>query len=80
MESEQQVADLFNWVTKGMAKLKELRTRLIHHCKRRHNSWRARHFNTHFRDPWAAIALLVAGLLLSLTLIQTVYSVLSYMK
>ncbi|ERM95621.1 hypothetical protein AMTR_s00023p00155530 [Amborella trichopoda] len=85
MESEQEVADLFNRVTKGMAflenpKLKEVQTRLIHHCKRRHNSWRARLFNTHFRNPWAVIAFLVAELLLCQTLLQTMYSVLSYMK
>ncbi|KAL4189499.1 hypothetical protein AMTRI_Chr08g165670 [Amborella trichopoda] len=85
MESDQQVAELFNRVTKGMAffenaKLKGLRTRLIRHCKRRRNLWRARFVNTHLRDPWTVIALLAAGLLLCLTLIQTVYSVLSYIK
>ncbi|XP_020529728.1 UPF0481 protein At3g47200-like [Amborella trichopoda] len=47
---------------------------------RHRNLWRARFVNTHLRDPWTVIALLVAGLQLCLTLIQTVYSVLSYIK
>ncbi|KAL4189503.1 hypothetical protein AMTRI_Chr08g207450 [Amborella trichopoda] len=85
MESDQEVAELFNRVTKGMAffensNLKGVRTRLIRHCKRRQNLWRARFVNTYLRDPWTVIALLAAGLLLCLTLLQTVYSVLSYIK
>ncbi|ERM95618.1 hypothetical protein AMTR_s00023p00152880 [Amborella trichopoda] len=85
MESDQEVAELFNRVTKGMAffensRLKGVRTRLIRHGKRRRNLWRARFVNTYLRDPWTVIALLAAGLLLCLTLIQTMYSVLSYIK
>ncbi|ERM95616.1 hypothetical protein AMTR_s00023p00151010 [Amborella trichopoda] len=65
MKSEQEVADLFNRVTKGMAffenpKLKGGRTRLIRHCKRRRNLWRARFVNIHLRDPWTPVDCIAA--------------------
>ncbi|KAL4189492.1 hypothetical protein AMTRI_Chr08g207390 [Amborella trichopoda] len=74
MESDQEVAELFNRVTKGMAFFENS------HLKGVRMADLARFVNTYLRDPWAVIALLAAVLLLCLTLIQTVYSVLSYIK
>uniref|UniRef100_A0A2P2MPH9 Uncharacterized protein n=1 Tax=Rhizophora mucronata TaxID=61149 RepID=A0A2P2MPH9_RHIMU len=50
------------------------------HCSKRCNLWMAKLRHDYFYSPWALISFLAALLLLSLTLIQTLYSLLSYYK
>ncbi|KAL0372301.1 UNVERIFIED_CONTAM: hypothetical protein Scaly_0911700 [Sesamum calycinum] len=42
------------------------------------NEWQSEFIRTYFKSPWAVISVIAAILLFSLTIIQTVYSVLSY--
>ncbi|KAF8010255.1 hypothetical protein BT93_J1020 [Corymbia citriodora subsp. variegata] len=47
---------------------------------KRRNMWRANFIHTYFRNPWVTLSLIAAVFLFALTVIQTVYSVLSYYK
>ncbi|ERN06414.1 hypothetical protein AMTR_s00016p00254730 [Amborella trichopoda] len=85
MGSNEDVADIFNRITKGMVffenpHLMGVRTRLMRYCKKRRNRWRAYFIHTYLSDPWTLISLLAAALLLILTLLQTHYTVLGYYK
>ncbi|KAI3467669.1 hypothetical protein Pfo_024332 [Paulownia fortunei] len=53
---------------------KKLRNRF----KKRLHEWQADLVQTYFRSPWAVVSVIAAILLFTLTIIQTVYSVLSY--
>ncbi|XAR48871.1 hypothetical protein NMG60_11031837 [Bertholletia excelsa] len=48
------------------------------HCKHRRSVWMAKLWNNYFNSPWSLISFIAATVLLLLTIIQTVYSVLSY--
>ncbi|XP_052206325.1 UPF0481 protein At3g47200-like [Diospyros lotus] len=50
------------------------------HCQRRQNVWMANLRRNYFNSPWAFVSFVAACLLLLLTLIQTLFSVLSYTK
>lgn len=50
------------------------------HCGRRRNVWMENLRQNHFNSPWAFISVFAAAMLLFFTLIQTVFSVLSYTK
>ncbi|KAL4191869.1 hypothetical protein AMTRI_Chr06g169390 [Amborella trichopoda] len=83
MGSDEHVADVFNKVTKGIVfsenpHLMGVRTRLIRYCKKRRNRWGAYFIHTYLSDPWTLISLLAAVFLLLLTVVQTLYTVLSY--
>ncbi|KAL4191866.1 hypothetical protein AMTRI_Chr06g169350 [Amborella trichopoda] len=83
MGSKEDVADIFNRIAHGMVfsenpHLMGVRNRLIHHCKVPSNRWRAYFVHTYLSDPWTLISLLAAALLLLLTILQTLYTVLSY--
>lgn len=48
------------------------------HCGRKWNVWMANLRHDYFKTPWSMISFLAAGFLLLLTVIQTLYTVLSY--
>ncbi|XVF65081.1 hypothetical protein PTKIN_Ptkin09bG0218100 [Pterospermum kingtungense] len=50
------------------------------HCDRRCNRWMANLKHKYFNTPWALLSVLAAALLLLLTVLQTVFSILSYAK
>ncbi|XP_022722895.1 UPF0481 protein At3g47200-like isoform X1 [Durio zibethinus] len=50
------------------------------YCSRRWNKWIANLKHNYFNSPWALVSILAAVVLLQLTLVQTVFSVLSYVK
>ena len=58
----------------------ELFKKVNKHCSRKHNQWMANLRHHYFNTPWALISFFAAVALLTLTLIQTVYTVLSYYK
>ncbi|XP_022719924.1 UPF0481 protein At3g47200-like [Durio zibethinus] len=48
------------------------------HCQRKWNKWKATLKRDYFNSPWSLISFLAAVILLLLTIIQTLFSVLSY--
>ncbi|KAG6502113.1 UPF0481 protein At3g47200-like [Zingiber officinale] len=84
MGSNKDVANLFNRLckkavvqpTKGH--LRGVFEDMPKHCEKKYNKWRATLNNTYFGNPWAVISVVAAILLFVLTIVQTVYSVLSY--
>ncbi|OMO53035.1 hypothetical protein CCACVL1_28930 [Corchorus capsularis] len=50
------------------------------YCSRRWNKWIANLKHNYFNSPWALVSILAAVVLLQLTLLQTVFSILSYIK
>ncbi|KAF7850116.1 hypothetical protein BT93_L5845 [Corymbia citriodora subsp. variegata] len=48
------------------------------YCDKPWNKWRAILIQTYFRSPWALLSLIAAIFLFALTIIQTIYAVLSY--
>ncbi|XVF65082.1 hypothetical protein PTKIN_Ptkin09bG0218200 [Pterospermum kingtungense] len=58
----------------------DVRNKINRHCSRRWNRWMANLKHNYFNTPWALLSVLAAALLLLLTLLQTVFSILSYAK
>ncbi|XP_008800520.2 UPF0481 protein At3g47200-like [Phoenix dactylifera] len=50
------------------------------YCNSRWNRWRARLMRDYFSNPWAILSVIAAAVLLVLTILQTVFSVLSYTR
>jgi hypothetical protein len=50
------------------------------HCAQRRNVWLVKLRRNHFNSPWSLISFLAALTLLLLTLVQTVFTVMSYFK
>ena len=48
------------------------------YCSRRRNAWMAKLEHNYLSSPWAIISILAATVLLLLTIIQTIFSILSY--
>ncbi|XP_022744638.1 UPF0481 protein At3g47200-like [Durio zibethinus] len=48
------------------------------HCKKRRNIWKAKLKQDYFNSPWSFISVVAAVVLLLLTMVQTVFSALSY--
>ncbi|KAL6003609.1 hypothetical protein ACLOJK_023842 [Asimina triloba] len=81
--SDKAAAKLFNQLSKDAtlepdSHLDDVQRKINDYCKKRWNQWRANLVHTYFRSPWAFLSLLAAIFLLALTVIQTLYSVLSY--
>lgn len=81
---DDEVSSLINQLSKGVVydvkdcyltkHLKEIRN----YTGTRWHAWRASLIHVYFNNPWSFISLLAAFVLLCLTIVQTVYSVLSY--
>ncbi|KAL9408615.1 hypothetical protein AB3S75_047067 [Citrus x aurantiifolia] len=56
----------------------EVFNKVIHHCSRRRNKWMAKLRHDYFNTPWAIISVLAALFLLLLTLLQSLFAVISY--
>ncbi|KAL9349450.1 hypothetical protein Peur_056705 [Populus x canadensis] len=50
------------------------------HCNRKRNVWLAKLKNDYFNSPWALLSFLAAVALLLFTLVQTVFTVMSYFQ
>ncbi|WOL06397.1 UPF0481 protein [Canna indica] len=50
------------------------------HCNKKHNKWRARLNHDYFSNPWAIISVVAAIVLFVLTITQTIYTVLAYLR
>ncbi|KAL2556154.1 Plant protein of unknown function [Forsythia ovata] len=82
--SDKAVANLFNSLSKDVTldpngSLDEVHKNVSDYCKKPWNAWRADIMHNYFRNPWAILSVIAAIIFLfALTIIQTVYSVLSY--
>ncbi|GLT58416.1 hypothetical protein SLA2020_506360 [Shorea laevis] len=56
----------------------EIFNRVNKHCNRKRNSWKANLWHNYFNTPWALISFIAAVILLLSTLLQTLFSILSY--
>ncbi|KAH1032857.1 hypothetical protein J1N35_045031 [Gossypium stocksii] len=56
----------------------EIANQVNEHCKRNWNIWKAKLKKDYFHTPWSPISFLGALVLLLLTIIQTIFSILSY--
>ncbi|KAG5522199.1 hypothetical protein RHGRI_034397 [Rhododendron griersonianum] len=87
--SDKAVAQLFNNISKDAtldpaSSLKRVHERVVKYCRQPWNKWRAVLSHTYFAflatKPWAIISVSAALLLYAFTILQTVYTVLSYYK
>ena len=82
--TDEDIASLFNNLTKEVTiiltpgKGVDVTKQLSDYCSRSWNEWRANFVHTYLRNPWVFISLLAAFILLVITVVQTVYGVLSY--
>ncbi|KAG5522194.1 hypothetical protein RHGRI_034395 [Rhododendron griersonianum] len=81
--SDKAVAELFNNISKDAtldpaSSLDRVHKTVDKYCKQRWNKWRANAKHTYFRNPWAIISVIAAFVLFALTILQTIYSMLSY--
>ncbi|KAL2540201.1 Plant protein of unknown function (DUF247) [Abeliophyllum distichum] len=81
--SDKAVANLFNSLSKDVtldpnSSLDEVHKNVSDYCKKPWNAWRADIMHNYFRNPWAILSVIAAIFLFALTIIQTVYSILSY--
>lgn len=85
MESDEAVAKMFNSLGKVVGlnlspSLTDVIKEVNKYRNKHWNMWRANLIHTYLRNPWVALSLIAAVFLFALTIIQTVYSVLSYYK
>ncbi|KAL6523816.1 hypothetical protein OROHE_016354 [Orobanche hederae] len=78
LANDEEVVTMFKEMdTYGMDNIsifQDVRERIDKHCDSRGKTWKAELIHTYFRSPWTAIALFAATFLLSLTFIQTLYT------
>ncbi|KAL0364422.1 UNVERIFIED_CONTAM: hypothetical protein Sangu_0539800 [Sesamum angustifolium] len=81
--SDKMVANLFNSLSRDIILDRESRLNEVHklvsvYCQKPWHKWRANLKHNYFTNPWASLSLIAAIFLFALTIIQTVYSILSY--
>ncbi|KAI6670708.1 hypothetical protein NL676_005593 [Syzygium grande] len=81
--SDKAVAKLFNSLCKEVplasnSSLDAVQENISKYCKKPWNMWRANLKHTYFRNPWSVLSLIAAIFLFALTIVQTIYIVLSY--
>lgn len=81
--SDTAVAKLFNSISKDATpdlanKLNSVHEEVGLYCQQRINKWKANLKHTYFTNPWVIISVIAAFVLFTLTILQTVYSMLSY--
>uniref|UniRef100_A0A0E0BJZ0 Uncharacterized protein n=1 Tax=Oryza glumipatula TaxID=40148 RepID=A0A0E0BJZ0_9ORYZ len=81
--SDKAVAKLFNSISKDVvlepeSVLDGVQRQVNAYCRQPWNMWRANLIHTYFRSPWAFMSLAAAMFLLVMTIMQTVYTVMSF--
>ncbi|KAL0385251.1 UNVERIFIED_CONTAM: hypothetical protein Sradi_2919400 [Sesamum radiatum] len=81
--SDKMVANLFNSLSRDIILDRDSRLNQVHqlvsdYCQKPWHQWRANLKHNYFTNPWASLSVIAAVFLFALTIIQTVYSVLSY--
>ncbi|KAK2377416.1 putative transmembrane protein [Trifolium repens] len=77
------VADMFNSMSKEIpvergGEFDKVRENMYQFCNKPWKSWRSSLIQTYFRNPWAMVSLVAAIFLFGLTIIQTIYAILSF--
>jgi hypothetical protein len=77
------VADMFNSMSKEIpverdGEFDKVREAMYRFCNKPWKSWRSSLIQTYFRNPWAMVSLVAAIFLFGLTIIQTIYAILSF--
>ena len=85
LSSDKEAAQLFNNLSRGavlspFSRLHEVRRKVNAHCGRPWNRWRAIFQHTYVSNPWVLISLMAAAILLIATLLQTIYTVVTFYK
>ena len=83
--SDEEIATIFNQLTSGILeyrtiKLEKMYKAVDKYCKTKRHLWWAILMKDYFGSPWTAISLVAAVILLSLTFIQTFFSMYSYFR
>ncbi|RWR90298.1 UPF0481 plant-like protein [Cinnamomum micranthum f. kanehirae] len=83
--SEEEVADLFNQLTRGATinpnnYLSGLYKDVNRYCKKKRHIWRAIFLRRHCSNPWTILSLIGALILLVLAFIQSYFSVYAYFR
>ncbi|XP_051152128.1 UPF0481 protein At3g47200-like [Andrographis paniculata] len=85
--SDDEVAEMFYWLCKSVpfnpgdkfnAKLWDVGSRMKDEHDKKSEAWRKDLYQNYLRSPWAIVSLVAAFLLFVLSVIQTIYAVLSY--
>ncbi|XP_052879755.1 UPF0481 protein At3g47200-like isoform X3 [Gossypium arboreum] len=71
------LCDFISYNDKGFY-YKDIASQMNEHCKRKRNIWKAKLKKDYFNTPWSPISFLAALILLLLTVLQTIFSLLSY--
>jgi len=87
LDRDGHVSDLFTMLSKdvvfdfnGKYYLKSLCQSMEEHYQNRLNQWITWLWVNHFSNPWLALAALGTGVVLVCTVVQTIYTILAYMK
>ncbi|KAK4413525.1 hypothetical protein Salat_2765100 [Sesamum alatum] len=83
--SDKMVANLFNSLSRDItldpeSRLNEVHQHVTDYCQKTWHKWRANLKHNYFTNPWASLSVIAAIVLFALTIIQTAYSVLSYVN
>jgi hypothetical protein len=77
--NDQEVADLFNIITKDLVfdeeTYKNVKDEINKHCYNKYKNWIALGINTYLNNPWTFIAVLAAFIALTLTFLQTWFTI-----
>ncbi|KAL1565393.1 UPF0481 protein [Salvia divinorum] len=81
--SDKAVAKLFNSLSKDItldpeSSLEQVHKQVSEYCQKPWHQWRANLMHTYFTNPWAILSVIAAIFLFALTIVQTIYGVLSY--
>ncbi|WJX11091.1 hypothetical protein P8452_01740 [Trifolium repens] len=77
--NDQEVADLFNIITTDVVfdeeTYKNVKAKINKHCYNKYKNWIALGINTYLNNPWTFIAVLAAFIALTLTFLQTWFTI-----
>ncbi|CAJ2653716.1 unnamed protein product [Trifolium pratense] len=81
--TDETVAELFNSMSKEMPiacdeKINKVTEDIYRFCKKPWKRWRASLIETYFRNPWTMVSLVVGIIFFVLTIVQTIYTILSF--
>ncbi|XP_047969175.1 UPF0481 protein At3g47200-like [Salvia hispanica] len=83
--SDKAVANLFNSLSKDITPdrgsyLGQVHKQVSKYCQKPWHQYRANLMHTYFTNPWAILSVIAAIFLFALTIVQTIYGVLSYVN
>ncbi|KAL1565396.1 UPF0481 protein [Salvia divinorum] len=85
LTSDKAVAKLFNSLSRDItldpeSSLEQVHKQVSKYCQKSWHQWRANLMHTYFTNPWEILSVIAAIFLFTLTIVQTVYAVLTYVN